>query len=460
LRLARALILAADKKQCPLELYFLYSTEAKSAQSNLDNLLGPPLTLPHTAVFVPTDNLIWLPKDEEKESVAGARIPDVLRKWVRPLWQYWPCDPTWISPNLARSERKRWIDPESYKVDCSKNPKWRTLSSKWRTLRELTPPWWRTIALGISMGVPQLHRVARREGFASIEVGDWFFSVGLRGCMEECSVPPDVIATTEPDLRMIAEDEFKAREFWPTLFQAPYEAYKAHLADSPVGFREMTGILWTGDPLPNDYPDWRIAADLRGAIDNDVYDIRGTKADCVACILTGKTGVWDKIVKKLLELPVHQDGKDVAVIDVDRGTGEITLLEGGGKTLPTASSHLQGKVLAEERRLATSCASDFGIARSAGGVLSLAATHRASVFVDEPGHWLGRIQREQCHKAGLCVIESINQFRNDPYGAIQRQSQQIRNPDSPLARTAVAAARWRPGAERDLAEYLLETYVQ
>ena len=78
------------------------------------------------------------------------------------------------------------------------------------TLRDLIPEWWQGVTLGISMGVPQLHRVAHHEGFPSIEVGDWFFSVGLRGCMQESFVSPEIIATTEPDLRVIEEDEFKA----------------------------------------------------------------------------------------------------------------------------------------------------------------------------------------------------------------------------------------------------------
>lgn len=179
-RLTRALINVANEKGYRLRLYFLNSSAAKGGQDRLNELTA---TAEHEAFFLPTNNLIWLPKDETTAAVLGEQIPDILRKWVRPLWHSWPCEPN--SP-IMKAERRK--------------------------LRKLMPQLWENVALGISMGVPQLHRVARREGFPSIEVGDWFWSVGLRGCMQESFVPPDVTAATEPDLKMIEEDEFKARE--------------------------------------------------------------------------------------------------------------------------------------------------------------------------------------------------------------------------------------------------------
>lgn len=246
-RLARALVNVADEKGCQLHLFFLNSSAAEGGQDRLNDLTQG-LRSQHKAIYVPTDNFIWLPKDEKTAAVLGARIPDVLRKWIRPLWHSWPCEPNWIRPNLpvTKKPREDWsCSGEASEADPPK--KWEELLTECGNLRKLISELWQNVVLGISMGVPQLHRVARQEAFPSVEVGDWFFSVGLRGCMQESFVPSDVIAATEPDLKMIEEDEFKAREAWLTLHQAPHKAYEAHLASSPVKFNMMTGAIWSGD---------------------------------------------------------------------------------------------------------------------------------------------------------------------------------------------------------------------
>jgi hypothetical protein len=463
-RLARALLNEANDKGYKLQLYFLNSSAAKGGPKRLNDLtLG--IDGAHKAVFVPTDNLIWLPKDKMTLAVLGAQIPDILRKWVRPLWHCWPCEPNWIRPNLpiTKGPRRDWIRPDIHDEKDSSKEKWEKVWNDCGNLRELTPQLWRDAALGISMGVPQLHRIARREGFPSVEVGDWFFSVGLRGCMQESFVPPDVIAATEPDLRMIEEDEFKAREVWLTLHQSPRAAYIEHVARSPVRLRIMNGALWSGDALPKEgIEEWKVARDLRGEINLHISEIRGVAPPRVddirvAYIVTGKTGVWDGVVADLKKRQ-KMGPEEVAIIHLDRGKGTITFLEDGEKKLEFLSTVLKG-VPGEERHLATCRASDFGITRSAGGVLGFAETRRPSVLVDEPGHWLGRIQREQCHEAGLCVVIPVGEFLKDPAKAIQEQANKL-GTNSDLDQTAIAAANLPVGAERDLAEYLFETYIE
>ncbi len=461
-RLARALVRVADKKGYRLHLFFLNSSMAKNGQMHLKALLGK-RNKKHKAVLVPTDNLVWLPKDPKTVAVIGAQIPDVLRKWVRPLWHCWPCEPNWIRPNLSIMKGEDWSHPECADQIDSSDDKWEKVSTGWGKLKELTPQWWRGVALGISMGVPQLHRVARREGFPSVEVGDWFFSVGLRGCMQESFVPPDIIATTEHDLRMIEEDEFKAREVWLTLHQAPHQAYKAHVANSPVRFREMTGLLWTGDPPPPDITNWSLANKLRKEIDNDISGIRKQPAKGVqyrvGYIVTGTTGVWKGIVENLTNRKVNNSG-EVAIIDLDRDNSTIKLLENGGQILKNTSLFLsKRKVPSEEMHLATCRASDFGITRTAGGVLGFAETRRPSVLVDEPGHWLGRIQRDQCREAGLCIVVPISGFLSNPAVTIQKQANKL-GTNSDLDQTVQATEKLKVGAELDLAKYLFTTYIE
>lgn len=456
-RIARALVRKADQHNYKLHLYFLNSSAAKKGQRRLENLLKDTKE-EHKAFFVPTDNLIWLPKDEKTGAVNGAQIPEILRKWVRPLWHCWPCEPNWIRPNLAITERKDWTRPHLDKGSASSQKKWKEKASiGWGNLRELTPGWWQGVALGMSMGVPQLHRVARRENFPSVEIGDWFFSLGLRGCMQESFVPPEIIAATESDLRMIEEDEFKAREVFLTLHQAPHREYKAHVENSPVRFREMTSLLWTGDDPPDPITEWEQAIELEKAIKEDIRKIRGAEENIrVAYIVTGYTGVWNDIVERLRSRDLQLKGK-VAIIDLDREILAITLLEDRGRRLETTGKLLKG-FSEEEMHLATCRASDFGITRSAGGVLGFAETRRPSVFVDEPGHWLGRIQREQCHEAGLCVVVPVNKFLGDPEGVVQMLADKL-GTNSDLDQTVKAAQNLQVGAERDLADYLFETYI-
>jgi len=461
-RLARALIRVADKKGYRLHLFFLNSSMAKNGQVHLKALVRKTNTK-HKAVLVPTDNLIWLPKDPKTAAVIGAQIPDLLRKWIRPLWYCWPCEPNWIRSDLSIMKGEDWTCPDrADRIDLSEK-KWSKVSTGWGKLQDLTPQWWQSVALGISMGVPQLHRVARREGFPSVEVGDWFFSVGLRGCMKESFVSPEIIATTEPILRMIEEAEFKAREVWLTLHQAPHQAYKAHVANSPVRFREMTGLLWTGDPPPPDITNWSLANKLREEIDKDISRIRKLPAKGiqyrVGYIVTGTTGVWKGIVDTLKTRRV-KDSSEVATIDLDRDKSLVTLLEDGGKILKNASLFLQKrKVPSEEMHLATCRACDFGITRTAGGVLGFTETQRPSVLVDEPGHWLGRIQRDQCREAGLCVVVPIGEFLSNPADTIQKQADRI-DTNSDLDQTVEAAKKLKVGAERDLAKYLFTTYIE
>ena len=456
-RLARALLRVANERGYELNIYFLNSSVALDGQARLNSLLkGMCNEHSHQAILVPTDNLIWIPKDKETATVIGALIPDILRKWVRPLWHSWPSTPNWIRSNLPIVNREEWISIGDNNAMSSSKAKWDEKKLAWWGLGGLTPQWWHDVTVGISMGVPQLHRIARREGFPSVEVGDWFFSVGLRGCMEESLVSPQIIAMTEPDLRMIEEDEFKASEVWLTLYQAPHQAYKAHVENSSVKFNEMKGLLWTGDPPPS-IKNWQLAIDLRKAIDDDLSEIRGAQAKHIGYIVPGTTPVWNGIVEKL-NFRKTGTSDQVAILDLNRGNSTVTLLEDGGKRLNRASNVLL-TTHSEEMHLAVCRASDFGITRTAGGVLGFAETQRPSILIDEPGHWLGRIQRDQCHEAGLCVVIPITEFLHDPASAIQKQADKL-NTDSDLDQIAVIASKLKVGVEQDLAEYLFTTYIE
>jgi hypothetical protein len=133
------------------------------------------------------------------------------------------------------------------------------------------------------------------------------------------------------------------------------------------------------------------------------------------------------------------------------------LLENGGQMLPSASQLLKA-VPSGAMHLATCRACDFGITRTAGGVLSCATTLRPALLVDEPGHWLGRIQRDQCREAGFCVVVPFDEFRSHPAYTIKQQADQL-GTYSAIAQTTVAAKALKVGAERDLAEYLFTTYI-
>lgn len=223
----------------------------------------------------------------------------------------------------------------------------------------------------------------------------------------------------------------------------------------------MEGALWSGDLLPTEgIENWNIARQLRNKINDQLSKIRGLDLNSaatvpVAYIVTGMTGVWDGIVRTLKTIQ-KRGTEHVAVIDLDRATGTVTFLEDGGKNF--VSTVLE-PVASEERHLATCRASDFGITRTAGGVLGFAETRRPSVLVDEPGHWLGRIQREQCQEAGLCVVIPVGEFLKDPVKTIQEQANKL-GKNSDLDQTAIAAAKLPVGAERDLAKYLFETYIE
>ena len=92
-------------------------------------------------------------------------------------------------------------------------------------------------------------------------------------------------------------------------------------------------------------------------------------------------------------------------------------------------------------------------------MLGFAETQRPSVLVDEPGHWLGRIQRDQCRQAGLCIVLPIDDFLHDPARCIQDQAAKL-DTDSDLDQIVTAAQQLELGAEVDLARYLFKTYIE
>jgi hypothetical protein len=273
--------------------------------------------------------------------------------------------------------------------------------------------------------------------------------------MNDSAVPPGIISMAESDLQMIAQDEFKAAEAWLTLYQAPYEAYRAHLADSSVRLRVMSGILWTGDPPPN-VTNWPLAEQVRQAIDGDIATIRGATAKRIAYVVPGATPVWVDILDRLRKRNTGAAG-DVAIVEL-RSDSSLHLLEGGGRSVASATAIVHSYPR-EEAHLAVCRACDFVVTRTAGGVLGAAETQRPSVLVDEPGHWLGRMQREQCWNAGLCVVVSLRELLKDPGAVIQEQADRI-GTGSELDRTSAVAAQQRIGAELDLAQYLFGTYLE
>jgi hypothetical protein len=480
-RIVRALVHVADDHHTALDVYCFNSSVADGGQERL-NELGRGMQQAHRAVFVPTDNLIRLPKDPRTAAVDGARIPDLLRDSVRPRWHEWPCEPNGIRagrplarradrtaggtahrlfPNAAtRLQSAEDVGPQSGHAANVRPASNAILQSPEGTSpSRFSPALWARVDLGISNGVPQLHRVARKHGFPSIEAGDWFFSVGLRGCMEESGVPPDVVASTERDLRMIEADEFAAREVWLVPYVAALTEYAHHVADGGLQMHVMNGLLWSGDPQPREgIVEWQAARQLRREIDRHVAASRGLTEDRarrvrVVYVVGGATGVWSGIIHKL---SAEERRESVpAVIDLDRqGTAIAVLERGGGAFVSNALEPLSG----EERHLATCRASDCGVTRTAGGVLGFAATRRAVLLADEPGHWLGRIQREQCVEAGICVTLSIGELLADPHAAIHRHADML-GTTSALDETVRASERLRVGAEREFSEYLWRTYL-
>ena len=178
---------------------------------------------------------------------------------------------------------------------------------------------------------------------------------------------------------------------------------------------------------------------------------------CISYIVPGTTPVWHGILETLRQRKVT-DGDAVAILDLDRGRAAVSLIENGGVVLQ-CTSHVLESAHSEEMHLALCRASDLGITRTAGGVLGFAETQRPSILVDEPGHWLGRIQRDQCHEAGLCVVIPIDEFLSDPAGTIQGQAKKL-NTGSDLDRIAGNTSHLKVGVEQELADHLFTSYIE
>ena len=450
-RIARALARVAWQGGCRLQMYFLNSSAASGGQARLDSAIEN--TGGHEAIYVPVDNLITIPKDPSGARVDASRIRPMLRDKVRPGWPYWPCWPGWIT--------RKWSTEEGANIH-------------WDEMPDMTSDWWRGVDLGISMGVPQLHRRAREARIPSVEVGDMVFSVVLSGCLLDAEGPgrtPPCPRLDEPDLNMIARDELLAYEVSLTHLQAPEQAYKIYLQNSGVPCGVMDGLLWTGDEPPSDLETWGPGCTVRAALEADITRLRShTDQDSavspertIVYVVGGMTGVWRDIVKKLCDRP-RQDVNAAATVKLDRKRRAVVLLEGHGEgqTLSQASEAI-GALPDEAAHLAVTAASDLCFTRSAGGILGAVQTRRPSVFVAEPGHWLGRMQKEQLQDAGLCVtIEAgsaeFKEFLRNPGRVMEGHARQVGSGE--LKRVQEATRKVRVGAETGLAKHLFDIYLR
>jgi hypothetical protein len=244
---------------------------------------------------------------------------------------------------------------------------------------------WDSIDLCISMGVPWLHRAARRHNKPSIELGDTCVSLILRGCLEEGGLLTPFANRILDD---VAENELMAGEAWLLPFAAP-PVYENHFALGGVPVNWLPGLFGTREPGAQ-----QKAKDLRAEI---LKDPRFKDRHLVG-VHSGKTTTWNAINSQLAAL-----GGSSKCAYVTAGMGpELYPLAGGG-SLPSAS------VRSTSLRAQHLCLTRGGIS-----ALEHIVACCPIAITEEPLHWLSHHQRAALVRGGLCIPISLDDLRRDP----------------------------------------------
>lgn len=342
--LARSLRVAAKRKGVTLRLVFI---SGKKAAEDLGRCRGPRTHL------LKADLLYEISRDPKTGLVAPPAILKVVEK---------------ISRKARNWERGiRW---GKCKAHGGKNCR---LS-------------WNSIDLCIGMGVPWLHRAARRHKVPSIELGDTSVSLILRGCLKEGG---RLTAAAKRVLNRVAKDELMADEAWLLPFATP-PVYETHFASGGVPVNWLPGLFGTREPGAE-----KKAKALRKKLRKD----KRVGKRFVVGVHSGKTITWDPIKRKLAA--PNKSGKCVYVT---AGMGpELYPLKQGSLTLPSA------KV-----RSTSLMAQDLCLTRGGISALEHIVACCPIAITEEPLHWLSHEQRAALVRAGLCIPISLCGLRRDP----------------------------------------------
>jgi len=262
---------------------------------------------------------------------------------------------------------------------------------------------WGNINLCISMGVPWLHRAARRHKIPSIELGDTCVSMILRGCLEEGRL---LSPFANRVLDMVADYELMASEAWLLPFAAP-SVYEAHFASGGVPVNWLPGLFGKREPKMKEN-----ARKLHDALSSDPWVCHRP----LVGVHAGKTATWDPIKRQLGALG---SSRKCAFVTAGRGLElyPLTLdkagnpIEGKGKPLlPTPGS---GRSPYTDRTTSLG-AQDLCLTRGGISALEHIVACCPIAITEEPLHWLSHHQREALVRGGLCIPISLDALRRDP----------------------------------------------
>jgi len=323
--------------------------------------------------LIAVDNLLVLPKDRRRGEVAPAGLPPLLEALARGV-DTWAGRIAW--------DRAAWV---SRRGAAAGEP----------------PVDLRDVRLCISVGVPYLHAFAKRLGVPSVEVGDWSVSTVMRGCLEDAG-----LRGPEHDgpLARLAECERLAAEVWLLPYAAPVEEYRRHYAAGGKTVSVVDGVFGLGARPGWDLPE--DAAARAGAIRRELLEARPNNG-LVWGVHAGGSGVWTGLLEALEGRPPG-DASQPLLVTVTPGTGAVRLLEAlrPPRTwrLPAGMPSPLGWYRNE----------DICITRGGMTALDHVAVRCPLAVVEEPNHWLGRMQRRQLVEAGLGVPVSRDDLRGAP----------------------------------------------
>jgi len=298
---------------------------------------------------------------------------------------------------------------------------------------------WKQVNLAISMGVPWLHREARRHGVVSIELGDMQWSMVLRGSLQMADrLTPDADRVCD----RIRQCELLAREAWLIPFAAPIE-YVQHFAAGGVPVNWLSGPMWgeppetgenvTDDGVPKNPKQWQPARDLRAGLK------KVAAGRTIVGLYAGRTHVWDGIMATIDSQPASDRHVVFGVKPGPDGKDHVWALEPGANE----------PVCPFPGTTAFAAASDLFLSRGGITAITCVATNTPVAVTEEHYHWLSARQRESLTRAGLCLPIPLRGLQQSPRSLIDETLLQDRAQEVDDVRERTRGIR--PGGEWPLA---------
>jgi len=285
------------------------------------------------------------------------------------------------------------------------------------------------VVLTIEMGVPQLSKWAKNYKVPAISVGDMFWSRTLRECLQGAGEYGEDVRNA---LSVIADCETSATEGWLLPIIAPRD-YIDFFAQEDIPVLTLPGFFGS---KPDETSKQNAQKTLKV----------GSKK--LVVMSAGTTGVWLDVYRSFGELVKEKQSRNkVDFVLLYPTSGGLVLINEGKERLISQPASL----------VPYYCNANLGITRGGVTITEFIASEIPFIVVQEPEHWLSRVQQRQTRGARLSHSCSLSRLKN-PTEAFKVIKKCLDSPENEQMKARMNTFQFEIGEW--WAKYLLGAYIK